>query len=143
MQNISSDPKLTGTSIVDGVVGLKVEKLLRLGPDEHVAHEKSMVGTCADNADVYPVALIPASETVDNVDAIPRVEVIDGTLSVNAPNLDAYVSSRDLRMTVEMRGRLTSGLIGLLTGPHQMSSLEAGSSTIRLSLGERPVLAPE
>ena len=39
--------------------------------------------------------------------------------------------------------QLTSGDMGLLTGPHQMLSLELSSSTTRLSEGERPVLAPE
>lgn len=39
--------------------------------------------------------------------------------------------------------KLTSGFIGLLTGPHQTSSFDESSSTMRLSEGERPVLAPE
>jgi hypothetical protein len=38
---------------------------------------------------------------------------------------------------------LTSGVIGLLTGPHQTSFSDDSSLTIRLSEGERPVLAPE
>lgn len=38
---------------------------------------------------------------------------------------------------------LTSGLMGLFTGPHQTSFSDDGSWTIRLSEGERPVLAPE
>ncbi len=38
---------------------------------------------------------------------------------------------------------LTSGVMGLLTGPHQISFSEPGSFTIRLSNGERPVFAPE
>lgn len=38
---------------------------------------------------------------------------------------------------------LTSGVIGLFTGPHQTSFSELGSLTIRLSSGERPVFAPE
>ena len=38
---------------------------------------------------------------------------------------------------------LTRGDIGLLTGPHQTSFSEPSSLTIRLSRGERPVLAPE
>lgn len=46
-----------------------------------------------------------------------------------------------------VRGRtvdqLTSGVIGLLTGPHQTSFSELGSFTMRLSRGERPVFAPE
>lgn len=37
----------------------------------------------------------------------------------------------------------TSVLMGLLTGPHQMSLSEPGSCTIRLSRGERPVFLPE
>lgn len=40
-------------------------------------------------------------------------------------------------------GKLTSGVMGLLTGPHQISFSELGSWTIRLSEGERPVFAPE
>ena len=38
---------------------------------------------------------------------------------------------------------LTWGDIGLLTGPHHTSFSEPSSLTIRLSRGERPVLAPE
>lgn len=38
---------------------------------------------------------------------------------------------------------LTSGVMGLLTGPHQISFSEPSSFTIRLSEGERPVFAPE
>ena len=38
---------------------------------------------------------------------------------------------------------LTSGVMALLTGPHQTSFSEPGSRTIRLSCGERPVFAPE
>jgi hypothetical protein len=38
---------------------------------------------------------------------------------------------------------LTSGVMDLLTGPHQMSFSEPGSFTILLSNGERPVFAPE
>ena len=40
-------------------------------------------------------------------------------------------------------GILTSGVIGLFTGPHQTSFSELGSFTIRLSEGDRPVFAPE
>jgi hypothetical protein len=39
--------------------------------------------------------------------------------------------------------RLTSCDMGLLTGPHQTSFFDESSSTMRLSEGERPVLAPE
>ena len=39
--------------------------------------------------------------------------------------------------------RLTSGVMGLLTGPHQISFSDVGSFTTLLSKGDRPVLAPE
>lgn len=38
---------------------------------------------------------------------------------------------------------LTSGVMGLLTGPHHTSFSEVSSLTIRLSVGDRPVFAPE
>lgn len=44
---------------------------------------------------------------------------------------------------MKQKRKLTSGVIGLFTGPHQTSFFEESSSTIRLSEGERPVLAPE
>jgi len=74
-------------SVVDHVVGVEVLQLLAAGPDEHVAHEESMVGTSADNTNVDAVALIPAGETIDNVDAITSVEVVDSTLAVDTPHL--------------------------------------------------------
>lgn len=43
----------------------------------------------------------------------------------------------------KQRKARTSGVMGLLTGPHQTSFSEVSSLTIRLSEGERPVLAPE
>lgn len=82
-----------GTGVVDGVVGLKVLELLPRGADQHVAHEEGVVGAGADNADAYPVALVPAGESIDDVDAVPGVEVVDGTLAVDAPDLGRRVSS--------------------------------------------------
>ena len=41
------------------------------------------------------------------------------------------------------KGKPTSGVIALFTGPHHTSFSEPGSWTIRLSSGERPVFAPE
>ena len=52
----------------------------------------------------------------------------------------AVAQARGKEEKVEM---LTSGVIGLLTGPHQTSFFDESSSTIRLSEGDRPVLAPE
>lgn len=50
---------------------------------------------------------------------------------------------KSLIETKKKKAQLTSGVMGLLTGPHQTSFSEDSSLTIRLSDGERPVLAPE
>ena len=42
-----------------------------------------------------------------------------------------------------LRAARAAGSSGTLTDPHQMSFSEAGFLTTRLSLGERPVFAPE
>jgi hypothetical protein len=52
-----------------------------------------MVGTGADDTHADPVLLIPASVTVNDVDAVTGVEVVDSTLTVDLPDLRAnYVS---------------------------------------------------
>lgn len=79
------------SGVVDGVIWVEVLKILAIWADQHVAHEESVVGTGADDADLDLVLLVPSCETVDNVDAIPGVEVIDGTLTVNLPDLEIYM----------------------------------------------------
>lgn len=75
------------TGIVDGVVGVEVLELLTSRADEHVPHEEGMIGTGADDANAYPVLLIPASVSIDDVDAVAGVEVVDSTLTVDLPDL--------------------------------------------------------
>jgi hypothetical protein len=60
--------------------------------NKHVTHEESMVGTSTDNTDADSVSLIPASITVDNIDAVSGVQVVDSTFSVNLPDLYRAVS---------------------------------------------------
>jgi hypothetical protein len=52
-----------------------------------------MVGTGADNADADAVLLIPAGVAIDNVDAVAGVEIVDGTLTVDLPDLCDLVLS--------------------------------------------------
>ena len=144
-----------GPCVVDGVVRPEVFQLLGFRADEHVAHEEGVVGARADDAHVDPVVLVPAGVPVDHVDPVARVEVVDGALAVDLPDLACRQSMRSWRpFAEEFRGslfvreklgakRLTPGVMGLFTGPHQMSCSEPGSCTMRLSRGERPVLAPE
>lgn len=75
------------TSVVDDIVGVEVFEFLTLGADQHVAHEESVVGTSADNANADAVALIPAGVTIDDIDAVAGVEVVDSTLTVDTPDL--------------------------------------------------------
>jgi hypothetical protein len=67
-------------------------KILWIWADEHVTHEKSVVGASADDADLDLVLLVPSCESVNDVDAIPGVQVVDGTLAVDSPNLLMHVS---------------------------------------------------
>lgn len=76
-----------GTAIVDDIIRMKVLEF-RLGrTDQHVAHEESMVSASADDTHAYPVALIPSRKAINNIDAVPGVEVVDSTLTVDAPDL--------------------------------------------------------
>ena len=74
-------------SVVDDIVGVEVVELLTSRADKHVAHEQSMVGTGTDNTDADAVALVPAGETIDNVDTVASVEVVNSTLTVDTPDL--------------------------------------------------------
>jgi hypothetical protein len=67
---------------------MEVFKLFPRGSDQHVAHEESMVGASAHHADAYPVALVPASVSINDIDAVSGVEVINGTFTVDAPDLN-------------------------------------------------------
>lgn len=71
-------------SVVDDEVGLsEVGELLGGGTDKHVVHEESVVGARGDDADLDAVLGVPAGETVEDVDVLTGVEVVDGTLTVD------------------------------------------------------------
>src|SRR5690606_14044739 len=74
------------------VIGGEVLELLARRPDEHVAHEQGVVGARTDHAHADPVLLIPSRIAVDDIDAIPRVEVVDGSLAVDSPHLESRAS---------------------------------------------------
>jgi hypothetical protein len=75
-----------------------VLQLLSPRSDQHVAHEESMVSTGAHHANAYPVALVPSSISINNVDAVPGVEVVNRTLAVDSPDLELGVSKSALRV---------------------------------------------
>lgn len=73
--------------VVNDIVGVEVLEVLGGRADQHVTHEQGMVGTGTDDTDIDTVALVPAGKTVNDVDAIPGVEVVDSTLTVDSPDL--------------------------------------------------------
>lgn len=76
-----------GTSIVNDIVWVEVLEILARRANEHIPHEKGVVGTRADNPHANSVPLIPACKPVNHVDAVARVEIVDCALSVDAPDL--------------------------------------------------------
>lgn len=46
-----------------------------------------MVGTSADDSDLDLILLVPSCETLDDVDSVPCVQVIDSTFAVDLPGL--------------------------------------------------------
>lgn len=82
---------------------MEVLQLLAIGSDEHIAHEESMVGTSADDSDLDLVFFVPSRITINNVNTISRIQVIDGTLAVDTPDLEE-------KNNVSKIERLTSAL---------------------------------
>ena len=66
---------------------MEVLELLAGWPDEHVAHEEGMVGTSANDSHIDPVAVIPAGEAINDVNADAGVQVVDCALAVDLPDL--------------------------------------------------------
>jgi hypothetical protein len=62
-------------------------KVLSIRSNEHIAHEESMVGTSTNNPDLDSVLLVPSRKAVHDVDTVSGVEIVDGTFTVDSPNL--------------------------------------------------------
>ena len=69
-------------------------EVLSLRSDEHIAHEESMVGTSTDNPDLDPVLLIPSRKAVHDVDTVSGIQVVDGTFTVDSPNLTSSLLAK-------------------------------------------------
>jgi hypothetical protein len=46
-----------------------------------------VIGTRTHNPHADPVALVPAGEAIDDIDAIPGIEIINCSFAVDAPDL--------------------------------------------------------
>jgi hypothetical protein len=62
-------------------------KILSIRSNKHISHEKRMVGTGADDSNSDSVLLVPSCESIDDVDSISCVQVINGSLAVDSPDL--------------------------------------------------------
>ena len=127
------------TRIVDDIVRMKCLKLLPCRSNEHITHKECMICPCTHNSNTDTVALVPACITIDNVDAVTSIQIVDGTFSIDTPYLLELLAVGKGQEV----GRHAFGSIGLLTGPHHISLSDISSLTILLSDGERPVFAPE
>lgn len=91
-----------------------------------------MVGASADNADAYPVALVPAGESIDDVDAVARVEEVNGTLAIDAPDLERRLVASKIKTHVgdfQMRATLKPPC-NRMRGRHAPRGKDAESSSI-------------
>ena len=59
-------------------------------PNEHVAHEKGMVCTSADDSDVDAILLVPSGEAIDHIDSISSVQIIDRPFAIDLPDLELH-----------------------------------------------------
>ena len=66
---------------------MEVLELFSRWPDKHVAHKEGMVCAGAHDADMDSVSFVPSGIAVDDIDAIPRVEVIYSSFAVDFPYL--------------------------------------------------------
>ena len=80
-----------------------MSELLPRGADEHIPHEERVVGPCADDTDIESVSLIPAGESVDDVNATSGIEIVNGALSSDAPDLRRRLAVR--KRSLESRTR--------------------------------------
>ena len=55
--------------------------------DEHVSHEKSVVGASTHNSNLDLILLVPSRKAVDDVDPVSCIKVIDGAFSIDSPDL--------------------------------------------------------
>jgi len=50
-------------------------------------HEQGVIGTRADHANRGAIFLVPAGESVDDVQLLPGVEIVDGAFAIDLKSL--------------------------------------------------------
>ena len=64
-----------------------MDEIFSIRSDEHVAHEQGVVGASTNDPDLDSVFLVPSCESIDNVYAVSRIKIIDGSFAVDPPDL--------------------------------------------------------
>jgi hypothetical protein len=89
----------------------------------------------ADNADAYPVALVPTGKSIDDIDAVPGVEVVNRTFAVDTPDL--IMSLAKCRVYIrDAQSEDVAGISDCGAAEIQHATCKDGSSS-RLSSGMR------
>ena len=63
-------------------------KLFPFRANEHIPHEKGMVSAGADDSNIDSISLIPAGKTIDDIDAISRIQIVNSPFAVDSPDLN-------------------------------------------------------
>ena len=66
---------------------MEVRELFTGRSDKHISHEESMVSSGTNNSNSDTVFLVPSCISINDVDTISCVEIIDGSFTVDSPDL--------------------------------------------------------
>ena len=73
-----------GAGVEDGHIrSAEVRQFLVVGPNQHVPHEKRVVGTGGDHPHLDPVLGVPAGESIGAIDPFAGIQVVEGPLAVD------------------------------------------------------------
>ena len=75
------------TGIINRIVRFEMLQLLSRRTNKHIPHEQGMVSSGADDSNIDPVSFIPACESIDDIDAIASIQVVDSSFPVDLPDL--------------------------------------------------------
>jgi hypothetical protein len=93
-----------------------------------IVHEEGVVGTRSDDADLDAVLGVPSGETVENVDVVARIEVVDRPLAVDLERVLVHLDVDSSPPDIVLRGLLVDDTLvlgrtaGLLAGEVDQSS---------------------
>ena len=119
--------------VVDHVVGrAKFRQLSRVGRMKHVVHEQRVIGASTDDTNLQAVLRIPTSETIEDINSLARVEVIDRALAVDEK--DMFIEFEIDRPPPDFR--LAVGMVDDPLIERRAARLFAGANHQRAAVGD-------